>query len=165
MSMNRNKVAELAGVSPVTVSRVFRNSSLVDPKTRKRVLEAGRKCGYVPNSAARAIRQGRFNRVAAVVVQYGDVGTSWFPNNGFLDPAVNELAIHSYSMVTEPLYLDIKNDVFHQPPRLFSELAVDGILGRGNRSAESRRASGPIGCADRVDESRTERRLGVCRQR
>jgi LacI family transcriptional regulator len=129
VNINRDRVAELAGVSPVTVSRVFRNSTLVDTRTRQRVLEASQQCGYRPNSAARAIRQGRFNRVAAVVVQYGDPGTAYVPTTGFMDPAVNALAEHGYSMVTEPLYLDIRNDDFHQPPRLFAELAVDGILG------------------------------------
>ncbi len=129
MSISRNKVAEMAGVSPVTVSRVFRNSALVTPETRQRVLAVGRQCGYFPNAAARAIRKGKFNRIAGVVVQYGSKGTSYFPNNGFLDPAVNELAEHGYSLVLEPMHLNLLNDEFFEPPRLFSELAVDGILG------------------------------------
>jgi DNA-binding LacI/PurR family transcriptional regulator len=129
MTISRDKVAEIAGVSPVTVSRVFRNSSLVTPETRQRVLAAGQKCGYFPNAAARAIRKGRFNRIAGVVVQYGSKGTSYNPNNGFFDPAVNELAEHGYSLVLEPMHLNILNDSFFEPPRLFSELAVDGILG------------------------------------
>jgi hypothetical protein len=46
-----------------------------------------------------------------------------------LDPAVNELAAFGYSTVLEPLHLDLRDDHFLTPPRLFSELGVDGIIG------------------------------------
>lgn len=39
-------VAALAGVSPATVSRVFRGETVVKEKTRKSVLEAARQLNY-----------------------------------------------------------------------------------------------------------------------
>ncbi|WP_429817490.1 LacI family DNA-binding transcriptional regulator [Ensifer sp. B1-9] len=45
-------VASLADVSENTVSRVIRNKGSIAPETRKRVNEAIRKLGYVPNRAA-----------------------------------------------------------------------------------------------------------------
>lgn len=45
-------VADLAGVSENTVSRVVRDKGPIAPETRKRVNEAVRKLGYVPNRAA-----------------------------------------------------------------------------------------------------------------
>lgn len=53
-------VAALAGVSDRTVSRVASGETkLISPKTRRKVLKAIEKLGYVPNRAARMTRTGR----------------------------------------------------------------------------------------------------------
>ncbi len=49
-------VAALAGVSPITVSRVVNNTGYVSAETRERVEEAIRLSGYVPNTLARSFR-------------------------------------------------------------------------------------------------------------
>lgn len=64
-------VAAKAGVSLMTVSRVFSNSDRVSESTRRRVLEAAREVGYEPNSSARALRQGRSRAVAFIVASPG----------------------------------------------------------------------------------------------
>lgn len=46
------QVAEIAGVSEITVSRAVRNHPSVTAQTRARVLEAVRELGYVPNRIA-----------------------------------------------------------------------------------------------------------------
>ncbi|MFD3661719.1 LacI family DNA-binding transcriptional regulator [Streptomyces sp. NPDC058659] len=48
-------VAERAGVSIATVSRVYRNPDSVRAQTRDRVLEAARGLGYVPSGSARGL--------------------------------------------------------------------------------------------------------------
>lgn len=48
-------VAERAGVSIATVSRVYRNPEAVRPETRDRVLAAARDLGYVPSGNARGL--------------------------------------------------------------------------------------------------------------
>lgn len=48
-SNNLHAVAKLAGVSPMTVSRVLGNSPRVLPETRSRVLAAAKRLGYRPN--------------------------------------------------------------------------------------------------------------------
>ncbi len=53
------EVAELAGVSYQTVSRVLNDQPNVRPATRRRVLEAMEQLGYAPNSAARTLASGR----------------------------------------------------------------------------------------------------------
>jgi len=121
-------VARLAGVSPATVSLVYSNSPRVAAKTRAKVMKAGKRSGYFPNAAARAVRRGRFYRIAAVVVQYGPRGTTYVPNNGYFDTAADKLADEGYSLVFEPMHLQWYTDDFIEPPRLFMELAVDGIL-------------------------------------
>ncbi|WP_410925206.1 LacI family DNA-binding transcriptional regulator, partial [Pseudomonas aeruginosa] len=42
-------VAELAGVSPMTVSRYFSQRDLVAPEAQKRIAAAVEQTGYVPN--------------------------------------------------------------------------------------------------------------------
>ena len=53
-------VAALAGVSAQTVSRVANGLTNVDPSTKDRVVAAMNEIGYRPNSAARALKTGRF---------------------------------------------------------------------------------------------------------
>lgn len=48
-------VARVAGVSPMTVSRVVNNEARVLPATREKVLKAIEQLGYVPNAAARSL--------------------------------------------------------------------------------------------------------------
>jgi DNA-binding LacI/PurR family transcriptional regulator len=63
-------VAERAGVSTATVSRVLRGTSPVSPETRARVLEAVEALGYRPNETARSLRIGRGRGIALVT---GDI--------------------------------------------------------------------------------------------
>jgi LacI family transcriptional regulator len=60
-------VAQLAGVSPMTVSRALNRPETVSPDTRARVLHAVRELGYVPNGVARSLSQGRTNVIALVL--------------------------------------------------------------------------------------------------
>lgn len=58
------EVAQIAGVSPGTVSNVVNNRRYVDAHTRLKVLEAIRVSGYRPNKAAQNLRLGRTGRIA-----------------------------------------------------------------------------------------------------
>jgi LacI family transcriptional regulator len=65
-------VAEAAGVSTMTVSRVLNNHPDVSAKTRKRIQEIIDDLGYAPNLMASSLRQGRTNTlgVAASGIEY-----------------------------------------------------------------------------------------------
>ncbi len=54
-----SEVAERAGVSKMSVSRVLNNSPLVTEATRARVLQVMAELNYTPNAAARSLRHGR----------------------------------------------------------------------------------------------------------
>jgi LacI family transcriptional regulator, gluconate utilization system Gnt-I transcriptional repressor len=60
-------VAQLAGVSSITVSRVVRLPELVAPETRTRVEAAMRELGYVPNQIAGALAGARTKSVGVLV--------------------------------------------------------------------------------------------------
>jgi LacI family transcriptional regulator len=59
-------VAKLAGVAPITVSRVINNSGYIADKTRQKVEAAIVELGYVPNILARSLKSKRTNTLALV---------------------------------------------------------------------------------------------------
>src|ERR1700751_3939471 len=61
------EVAKLAGVSPITASRFFRNPESVSIGKRVRVESAARELGYVPNLAARALASQRTEVIAVLI--------------------------------------------------------------------------------------------------
>jgi len=60
-------VAELARVSPSTVSRALASPELVNVETRQRVRAAADKLGYRPNRAARGLITGRTGNLGMIV--------------------------------------------------------------------------------------------------
>jgi DNA-binding LacI/PurR family transcriptional regulator len=67
-------VAELAGVSGQTVSRVANDMGNVAERTRRRVERAMEELGYRPNIAARALRRGEFRSIGVVVFGLESLG-------------------------------------------------------------------------------------------
>jgi LacI family transcriptional regulator len=60
-------VARLAGVSPMTVSRVINGSVRVSPETRRRVDDSIRELGYVPSRLARGLIRQKTGTLALIV--------------------------------------------------------------------------------------------------
>ncbi|WP_294764690.1 LacI family DNA-binding transcriptional regulator [uncultured Rhodoferax sp.] len=60
-------VAQLAGVSPITVSRALRGERAVAPELVAKVQAAADRLGYVPNPAARALASGQSSHVAVLI--------------------------------------------------------------------------------------------------
>ncbi|QUH03370.1 LacI family DNA-binding transcriptional regulator [Saccharopolyspora erythraea] len=69
-------VAQLAGVSQMTVSRVLQGSTKVAAATRERVLAAMKEAGYRPHAAARTMRTRRTGTVGVVVA---DITNPFYP--------------------------------------------------------------------------------------
>ena len=65
--MGLEAVAERAGVSIATVSRVVNNSTAVNAKTRARVLKAIKELRYHPNLHARTLAGGKSNTIGVIV--------------------------------------------------------------------------------------------------
>jgi LacI family transcriptional regulator, gluconate utilization system Gnt-I transcriptional repressor len=60
-------VAKLAGVAPITASRVLNTPDQVSPDVRQKVLDAVQRTGYVPNRLAGGLASSRSRLIAAVV--------------------------------------------------------------------------------------------------
>ena len=61
------EVAQLAGVSPATVSRVMNGTAKVDPQKQERVLQAIAETGFVPNAVARSLFKKSANLIGLIV--------------------------------------------------------------------------------------------------
>lgn len=57
----------MAGVAPITASRVYRGSPNVSEKTREKVLTAGQQCGYRLHAGARSLRTRRFDSIGLLL--------------------------------------------------------------------------------------------------
>lgn len=61
------EIAQMAQVSPATVSRVLNGTAAVDPETEARVLKVIRETGYRPNEVARSLSK-RSSRIIGCIV-------------------------------------------------------------------------------------------------
>ncbi|MFG2077969.1 LacI family DNA-binding transcriptional regulator [Nonomuraea maritima] len=115
-------VARLAGVSSQTVSRVSNGNPGVVESTREQVLAAMRQLGYRPNSAARALRSGRFNTIGVILFNLATTGTS-----RTLDAIATQAAAEGYAITLMPIDLPTQDNVLGAFTRM-GELAVDAVI-------------------------------------
>ncbi|MBB2947492.1 DNA-binding LacI/PurR family transcriptional regulator [Actinoplanes lutulentus] len=127
-----DQVAEVAGVSRATVSRVINNAASVAPSIREAVQRAITATGYVPNVAARSLVTRRSNSVALVISEPDRPDDHSFLNRIFTDPyfgrvtagATGALRPHDVHLVVVPT--DAADQ--HQVIRYLRQGHVDGVL-------------------------------------
>jgi DNA-binding LacI/PurR family transcriptional regulator len=115
-------VARLAGVSGQTVSRVANGRENVDAATRDRVVAAMQELGYRPNSAARALRNGRFGSIGVIVFELSSFG-----NTRTLDSIATAATTSGYAVNLLPVLHATQGAVSSAFNRL-DEQAVDGVI-------------------------------------
>lgn len=71
-SVTINDVAETAGVSVTTVSRVLNEKGDVSPETYRKVKQVISELGYTSNLAARSMRSSRTNVIGLIIPDAGD---------------------------------------------------------------------------------------------
>lgn len=128
MRVTIEQIAEAAGTSPGTVSRVlngrFKENRPAVARKADKIRQIARELGYRRNNAARTMATGRFGQVAFVTC--GDLGFDWFAPSllhgihGALERAKSRLTLHELS--------GRDFDDVDELPRLFREAAVDGML-------------------------------------
>ncbi|MCD6384347.1 LacI family DNA-binding transcriptional regulator [Candidatus Sumerlaeota bacterium] len=118
---NIKKIAEMAGVSYGTVSRVLNNSPLVKEKTRKRVLKIIKEIGYTPNPVARALKNKSTYTIGLIIT---NMIYPFFPQivQGIEDRAAQE----NYSVII----CDSQGDKEKEAQRLMSLVSrrIDGLI-------------------------------------
>lgn len=130
-------VAKAVGKSVQLVSAVLhggRSSSAASAATRKRILEAARALGYMPNAAARAVSTGRFGAVGLLLST-----ASWKSSlpeltlNG-IRTALAERDLH----LSLGWFPDEKLTAAGYIPKLLREMMADGLLIKYDSSIPAR---------------------------
>ena len=114
--MTIREVAEAAGVSTQTVSRVINNRPDVAPETYERVRRIIAETGYAPNVFARGLTQGR-SHVLGVVAS----GLDYFGPSRVLMGVDQEAADTGYS---------ISLNLIHRPESGDVDEVLNGLIGR-----------------------------------
>jgi DNA-binding LacI/PurR family transcriptional regulator len=146
-------VAQRAGVSGQTVSRVVNESPRVDPDTRARVEAAMAQLGYRPHRAARALRTGRTHTIGLVVSTLASVG------NSRMLQAVADAASHrgyALTVVTAADAAALAGAFEH-----LRDQGVDGAIVLNEATAAARSAETPAGLELVVVDSPPDERFGV----
>ncbi|WP_396654466.1 LacI family DNA-binding transcriptional regulator, partial [Microbacterium sp.] len=126
-------VAQRAGVSGQTVSRVANGSPRVDPETRARVEQAMAELGYRPNRAARALRTGRSQTLGLVAQTLATVG-----NSRMLQAVADAAASRGYALTVLTLGADAHiADAFDR----LRDQGVDGAVVLNEATALARDAA------------------------
>lgn len=115
-------VAQHAGVSAQTVSRVANGLANVGSGTREKVLASMRTLGYRPNGAARALKSGRFHTVGVIMFTLETLG-----NVRTLDAVAVEAARADYSVSLFPVPDPTIGAVSGAYSKL-TQQAVDGVI-------------------------------------
>lgn len=96
-------VAEATGLAVTTVSRALNDAPEIAEKTRRRVHEAARQLGYVPDRAAQRLRTGKTNVISLALHPHEEIigfGTSLIAG---LSDALRYTAYH---LVVMPIFQD-----------------------------------------------------------
>lgn len=115
-------VAELAGVSTQTVSRVSMGLDNVRPATRDKVLAAMAELGYAPNTAARALRYGSFRTIGVIAHRLARTGES-----RTVEAVVEAARKEGYTVTL----IDVESpssDVVSAAATRLSHQAIDGLV-------------------------------------
>ncbi|MFE1377665.1 LacI family DNA-binding transcriptional regulator [Streptomyces sp. NPDC058740] len=115
-------VAQLAGVSSQTVSRVSNGDPAVVEGTRQKVLDAMKELGYRPNSAARALKRGDFRAIGVITMGLSSTG-----NVRTLEAIAGSASRAGYAVTLIPLDAPTQDGVRGAFTRL-DELAVDAVV-------------------------------------
>lgn len=114
-------IAKRANTSANTVSKVLRNHPQVSKEKRLEILALADEMGYVPNNAARTLRQ-RKSRLIGMVV--GDNSNPYFAES--IKAAQQKLKLYDYRLITFNNFENVEDEV--QFIRDMCSLYVAGVL-------------------------------------
>ncbi|RQD69576.1 MAG: LacI family transcriptional regulator [Tindallia sp. MSAO_Bac2] len=129
MKFNIKDVAQKAGVSISTVSRVVNNSKPVKPKTRDKVLDAIEELGYRPNAIARSLK---IKHTKSIGIMTPDIANQFYPEvvRGIEDVA------NMYEYTIFLCNTDLNEEKELQYFAELEEKQIDGMIFMGNHVSD-----------------------------
>ncbi|WP_261304526.1 LacI family DNA-binding transcriptional regulator [Paenibacillus andongensis] len=136
--VTRKEVAELAGVSEATVSRVFNGLGPMKPATKERVLESAKQLNYHPNAIAQSFARRRSGNLGVVLPYMPKVHLfSAFYFAEILSGIGEQVRELGYDMLLSLLTPDESLDY----TRLYRSQKVDACVILGSRDTPQQRES------------------------
>jgi len=123
-------VANKAGVSTATVSRVINNTSFVSSKVKKRVLKAMDELDYQPNLAAKSLRSKKSNIIGLLMP---DIANPFYMN--VIKGIEKVMRENSYNILVSNSDDDI--EIEKQQLKIFNSQLVDGLIMRATHDDHS----------------------------
>ncbi|WP_370339593.1 LacI family DNA-binding transcriptional regulator [Parvularcula marina] len=117
------EVAEKAGVSQMTVSRVLNQPSLVKKETTRRVQEAIKALNYRPNLMARGLAGGKSLLIGLI---YNNPSTNYLGE--VLFGAINACGEQGHHLLVEDYLVDYESLSVSALANRFRESGVDGLI-------------------------------------
>lgn len=125
MSVTIKEIAQRAGLSVPTASRILNNDSkMFRPATREKVLQAARELGYRPNSYRMALRTKRFNAIGLLV---GPRQVDRATTGSVMRTLLAELHDRNQHLVLGQV-ADRAEQSESSAPKMLREWSVDGLL-------------------------------------
>ncbi len=121
MPVNIKDVAERAGVSISTVSRVLNNGKYVKPEVRAAVKQAIEDLDFVPNSIARSLVRKKTNLIGVIA---SDISTSFFSST--LSYIEEEASRNRYNILVGNIKENLDKELNYL--QVFKEMQVDGMI-------------------------------------
>ncbi len=142
-------IAQMAGVSVATVSRVINNNGRFSEETRKRVQKVIDENGYVTNMAARSLRSSKSRNIGLILP---DISNDFFSTLAY--HTERELQSHGYSVFV----CNTGNDPAREQAyfKTLTSKLVDGIIcisGLHTLDGDIVPKNLPIVCVDRYPEN------------
>lgn len=126
MAINQVQLASRLGVSQRAVSFALSGKPGVSADTRRRIIEAAKRLGYRPNSAARSMRSRRTRQIGVLIYDAGKIEAPRTHSLEFVTGVNAELEPQGYTTCLVQLS-DVERDVTGVA-RVFREQALDGMV-------------------------------------
>ncbi|GGG68981.1 LacI family DNA-binding transcriptional regulator [Paenibacillus radicis (ex Gao et al. 2016)] len=121
LAVNIKDVAEKAGVSISTVSRVLNNGKYVKQEVRLAVQQAIKDLNFVPNSIARSLVRKKTNLIGVIA---SDISTSFFSSTlSYIEEAASQ---NRYNILVGNIKDNLDKELKYL--HVFKEMQVDGII-------------------------------------
>jgi LacI family transcriptional regulator len=124
--MTLERVAQLAGVSRSTASRVINGQEGVRPELRRRVLAVVEDTGFVPHAAARSLA-GQRSRILGLVIPETTEQVFSDPYFGALIQGVSQ-ACNENDQTLSLFLFQTTGDEEHLPARVLRTKVIDGVV-------------------------------------
>lgn len=114
-------LAKQLGLSKSTVSRAFRDSNDISPKTKARILEKAEELGFAPNLYASSLKGNRSATIAIIIPEFG---------NNFFSQAIKGIELIARSRNYHTLIYVTDSNVQNEASivRSLANGRVDGVL-------------------------------------